>query len=247
MRRVLAAALALVLLGGCRVGVTVGVDSEADGSGRVRALVTLDADAARRVPDLADQLEVDDLRAAGWEVTGPRPSAATEGGVEVEAVKRFRSPGEATQAVEEISGPTGPFRDFRLKRSRSFLKTRTAFEGTVDLKAGLEGFGDDELRRRLGGSALGFDPADLERQVGTSLSRIFDIRVVARLPGDVEATNAPGRADNGAVWRPTLGEEVRLTATAERWNVRNVAAAVLAALAAIASVVLAVRRLRHRP
>lgn len=244
MRRAfVAAALALVLLSGCRVGVTVGIDSEADGSGRVRAVVTLDPAAARRVPDLADQLETDDLRAAGWEVEGPRPTA--EGGVEVRAAKRFRSPQEATQAVEELTGPTGPFRDFRLRRSRSFFKTRTAFEGTVDLTGGLEGFSDDALRQRLGGSALGFDPTDIERQVGEPLARIFDIRVVARLPGDIERSNAPGRAGNGVAWQPTLGEEVRLTAAAEQWNARNVVAGALALASGVAAVFLAVRRLRR--
>jgi len=243
-RAFVAAALALACLSGCRVGVTVGIDSQADGSGRVRALVTLDADAARRVPDLADQLEVDDLRAAGWEVEGPRPRA--EGGVEVEAVRRFRSPQEATQAVEELSGPNGPFRDFHLRRSRSFFKTRTAVEGTVDLKAGLEAFSDDALRQRLGGSALGFDPADLERQVGTPLADIFDIRVAARLPGDVEASNAPQQAGSRVEWRAALGEEVRLTATAEQWNARNLVPAALALVTGVAAVLLTVRRLRHR-
>ncbi|HVF75379.1 MAG TPA: hypothetical protein VM938_10045 [Acidimicrobiales bacterium] len=229
-----AATLALVVLSGCRAGVTVGVDSNADGSGRVRAVVTLDAEAARRVPDLADQLEDDDLLAAGWEVEGPQPTA--DGGVEVEAVKRFRSPQEATQAVEELSGPGGPFRDFRLRRTRSFLKTRTAFEGTVDLKAGLESFSDDTLRRRLGGSALGFDPADLERQVGAPLSEIVTFRVAARLPGE------GGRQE----WQPTLGEELQLQATAEQWNARNLAAAAFSLVTGLAALLLAALRLRHR-
>jgi hypothetical protein len=233
-RAFVAAALALAILSGCRAGVTVTIDSRADGSGRVRAVVTLDAAAARRLPDLADQLETDDLRAAGWEVEGPRPTE--EGGVEVQAAKRFRSPQEATQAVEELSGPTGPFRDFRLRRDRSFFKTRTAFEGTVDLTGGLEAFSDDSLRQRLGGSALGFDPADLERQVGEPLSRIFDFRVVARLPGE------GGRTE----WRPALGEEARLVAAAEQWNARNVGAAAVALVTGLAAVLLAVRRLRRR-
>lgn len=243
MHRLLGAAVALVLLAGCRVGVTVGVDAEADGTGRVRALVTLDKDAAARVPDLADQLRTDDLVAAGWELEGPRPTE--EGGVEVEATKRFRTAGEAAQVVEELSGPAGPFRDFRLQRTRSFFKTRTALAGTVDLTSGIEAFSDEALQRRLDGSPLGFDPAELERRLGTTLGRIFEFRVVARLPGDTDS-NAPTQAGNGAVWRPTLGERVELTATAEQWNARNLGAATISVLAAAGFVLVLYRRLRGR-
>jgi len=161
-------------------------------------------------------------------------------------VKRFRTPGEAARAVEELGGPTGPFRDFELRRDRSFLKTRTAFAGTVDLSGGVEGFGDDALRERLGGSALGFDPAELEQRLGTALSRVFVFRVVARLPGTV-ASNAPTSTDNGAVWRPVLGERVVLEATAERWNYRNIGAAAVSLAAAVALVVVLVQRRRRTP
>lgn len=244
MRRLaLAAAAFAVLLTACKVETTVGIDAEADGTGRVRVEVALDRDAARRVPDLAKQLRVDDLRAAGWQVDEPQKT--DDDGVTVEAVKRFRTPGEAAQAVEELSGPTGPFRDFELRRDRSFLKTKTAFEGTVDLSGGVENFGDDALRERLGGSALGFDPAELEQRLGTALSRVFVFRVVARLPGNVES-NAPTSTDNGAVWRPVLGERVVLQATAERWNYRNIGAAAVSLAAAAALVVVLVRRRRAR-
>jgi hypothetical protein len=240
-RRLALAVVALLSLAACEVETTVGIDADADGTGRVQVEVALDREAAERVPDLADQLRVDDLRAAGWEVG--RPEKDDDGGVTVEAAKRYRTPAEATQAVEELSGPNGPFRAFRLRRERSFLRTRTEFAGTVDLSGGVEGFGDDTLRERLGGSALGFDPADLERRLGQPLSRIFTFRVVARLPGDV-SSNAPTTADNGAVWRPALGERVVLQATAERWNIRNIAAAAVSAGAAAALVVLLVRRRR---
>lgn len=241
MRRLAFAVAALLLLAACKVETTVGIDADADGTGRVRVEVTLDRDAARRVPDLAKQLRVDDLRAAGWQVD--EPTKTDDDGLVVEAVKRFRTPAEAAQAVEELSGPTGPFRDFELQRDRSFLKTKTAFTGTVDLSGGIEGFGDDALRERLGGSTLGFDPADVEQRLGTALSRIFAFRVVARLPGDVDS-NAPTSTDNGAVWRPVLGERVVLQATAERWNVRNIGAAVVSLGAALALVIVLARRRR---
>lgn len=239
MRRLLFACLALALLSACRIETTVGVHAEADGSGRLRVAVTLDRAAAEQVPDLAEQLRTDDLRAAGWEVAAPRKT--DDGGLAVEASKRFRSPGELTQAVEELSGPNGPFRDFRLQRRRSFLKTKTTLTGTVDLQAGLEGFGDRSLRDRLGGSTLGFDPDELESRLGTALDRIFVFRVAARLPGAIES-NAPTETGDGALWRPTLGETVTVAATAEQWNGRTLGAAVVSGLAAAALVAVLVRR-----
>ncbi|HEX2040575.1 MAG TPA: hypothetical protein VHF47_12695 [Acidimicrobiales bacterium] len=239
MRRLARAAAALLLLAACRVETTVAVDADADGSGRVQVEVALDREAARRVPDLAGQLRVDDLRAAGWEVE--RPQRADGGGLTVRLAKPYRTPAEAVEAIEELSGSNGPFRDFRLRRDRSFLRTTTAISGTVDLRGGLEAFGDEALREQLGGSLLGFDPAELEGQLGTPLSRVFAFRVVARLPGDV-SSNAPSTADGDAVWRPLLGERVVLTAKAERWNVRNIAAATVSVAAAVGLGVVLVRR-----
>jgi hypothetical protein len=232
VRRVLPAAAALLLLAGCKVDTTVAVELGAGGTGRVRAAVVLDRAAAARVPDLAEQLRADDLRAAGWQVEGPERTDA--GGVRIQAVKRFRTPAEASRVVEELTGPSGPFRDFRLRRVRSFVRTDTAFSGVVDLGSGIEGFGDDDLRKLLGGSALGLDPAELEEQLGTPLPEVFTFEVTARLPGG-----------DPVVWHPRLGERIELSAAAEQWNVRGVVSAAVSAAAAVALLVILLRRRRH--
>lgn len=239
---VLAAVVGALVLSGCQVAIAVGVDAESDGSGVVRATVTLDKAASDEAGDLTGRLRVDDLKEAGWRVDGP--TRTRDGGQEVRASKRFATPAEATTIVEQLSGAEGPFRDFRLARSRSFTKTKTTFSGRVDLGRGLGSFSDAELRQRLG-SDLGFDPAALEGRLGRTLSRIFPVKVVARLPGDM-ASNAPLTADNGAQWSPTFGEDVVLTASAERWNTGNVAAAAVAGLGALGLLAWAVRRLLAR-
>ena len=204
----------------------------------------LDADAARRVPNLRTDLKVDDLRKAGWTIIGPRKE--DDGRTWIRASKPFTDPRDATEVVEQISGRNGPFTDFRLTRNRSFLTTRTNFTGTVDLSAGVEAFGDDQLRARLGGSSIGVDPQKLEQQLGQVLDRIFTFRVQTRLPGKVDS-NAPLEADQGAEWRPKLGEKVTLVATSSALNTRQVAGAVIAVLAVLAlAVLLVVRRLRRR-
>lgn len=234
--------LAVVGLGGCQVSTAIGVDARADGSGVVRATITLDRDAAAQVGDFASRLRVDDLKEAGWRIDGP--TATDEGGSEVRASKPFATASEATAVVEELSGADGPFRAFRVTRSRSFAKTRLEFRGDVDLRRGLGSYSDDELRKRLG-SDLGFDPAELQARLGRALSRVFPVKVVTRLPGSIES-NAPVKAGNGAQWSPTLGEEVTLTASAEQWNVRNLVAAGLAVAFALAlAVLLLARRLRR--
>jgi len=243
--RLLLGAAALVLLSACQVTTAVGVDAKADGSGRVLATITLDKDAFTQVPDFASRLRVDDLRKAGWIVNGPLPTK--DGGVRVVASHPFATPVELGAVMDELSGANGPFRDFRVTRQRSLFKTRVTFRGRVDLARGLASFSDPTLRQRLGGSDLGFDPADLERRIGRALNQIFRFQVQARLPGSVQS-NAPVRAGNGAQWTPALGEQVTLQATSESWNRGNVAAAAVALAAGLALVaVLAVRLTRRRP
>ncbi|HSH59391.1 MAG TPA: hypothetical protein VK988_07075, partial [Acidimicrobiales bacterium] len=186
-------------------------------------------EAAAQVPDLAQDLRLDDLDAAGWEVEGP--SRNGDGEVRVEAVKAFTTPAGAGRAVEELSGPKGPFRDFRLRVDRSFLETRTSVDGTVDLSRGLEGFSDEVLAQRLG-SPLGVDLATVERQLGRPLPEMFRVTVGARLPGE-----AP------TVVSPELGQRAELAASARRLNVERIATAALAVVTGLALIAVLLGRL----
>jgi hypothetical protein len=244
LRLAAVAAGVVALTSGCQLTTAVGIDANRDGSGMVRVAVGLDADAARRVPNLKQDLRTDDLTKAGWTIVGPRKE--DDGRTWIRASKPFDDPGDATEVITEISGVNGPFKDFHLARSRSFLTTKTEFSGTVDLKGGIEAFGDDQLRQRLGGSSIGIDTKELESRIGQVLDRIFTFRVQARLPGDVD-TNAPLEADQGAEWRPKLGEAVTLVATSSALNTRQVVGTAVAVVAVLAlAILLVVRRLRHR-
>lgn len=249
MRSLLRLLLAAVAVGGlaaCEVRVRVGVDAEVDGSGRLTATVVLDEAAARQAGDLAGQLRVDDLRRAGWRVGAP--ARTPSGGLRIEASRPFARPEELAAAAEQLSGPGGPFRDFRLTTDRSFARTTTSFSGVVDLSGGLEAFADERLAEQAGGAPFGAPAADLERRLGVVLNRVFRVQVAAALPGAVES-NAPSVGAAGAVWAPRLGEQVRLTATSATWHTTRlvlVGAALLAALLAVAAAVGA-RRRRRRP
>ena len=220
----LLAALALLLCSACQVTIAVGVDAHADGSGVVRAGVGLDADALRQIPDLAQQLRVDDLKRAGWTIVGPRKEG--DGRTWVRVSKSYADAAGARKAMSELNGPKGPFKNFRVTRKHSFLKTKTSFSGTVDL-AGARSLADPALQQQFAGS--GADPKVLEQQLDQAVNRAFRLEVVAQLPGSI-SSNAPTSVSGGVVWHPKVGENAALSATATAWNLRPL---VLGALAIV--------------
>ena len=117
---------------------------------------------------------------------------AKDGHEELTATKPFGTPRELGAIIDEVRD-RDPLHDFKLTRSRSFLRTRTAFSGVVDLTGGAEAFGDDRLKAQTGAD-LGVDVKELERQAGVALNRFFTIQVAVRLPGRCRPTRRPRRA-----------------------------------------------------
>lgn len=247
MARLLAIAVLVVAAAGCRVDVELGVDVAQDGSGTIEVAVGLDPDAAGRVPRLVDQLEVGDLREAGWVITGP--AVADDGWTWIRASKPFASPEQAGAVLAEITGADGPVRDFSIEREASAFFERWRLEGRVDLRAGLDAFSDDALRARLDGTSFGVDLAELERRAGVPLEEAVQFRVAARLPGTL-TSNASVDVAGAAVWRPVLGDDLRIDATGRIADTGRLALAGLAVLSGVTGglVLLAqgVRR-RRRP
>lgn len=231
----------------CRVDVSVGIDADDRGGGEVRAQARLDGSAVTQLggPEPGDRIRLDDLRRAGWDIEGP--TAQDDGGLEIVATHPFDSPAEAEALLEDLGGGPGPLRSFTVTQRRSFLKTTTEFEGTVDLQAGLGAFTDPDLQEALGATPeapIGVTTEALEQRLGATIERMLGLQVAVRLPGDV-ASNAPTEAGSGAVWAPPLGEDTVLAATAEQWNVANLAGATTATLSGLALVGLAVTRRRR--
>jgi hypothetical protein len=164
-----------------------------------------------------------DLREAGWEVDPP--ASRPDGSVVVVARRPFVGDEGANRALTDVAGEDGPFERFTLRQRRTFWKTTTTFSGDVDLAGGLDAFADTELIERLGGSGTFGVPTDqLERRFGAPLENLFDLEVAVELPG------------RSAVWVPELGEQTPLSATAEQWNVRNLALAAAALACGLAAV-----------
>lgn len=200
---------------------------------------TLDEEATARTPNLSGSLRVEDLRAAGWTVTGPTRSGTQ---TVLRATKAFDTPAEAGQVLDEVSGPDGPIGGFRLSRERRPLWWAWTVTGDLDLKGGIERFGDEALRHQLEGSSFGVDP--------TEAQEIFDVRVALDLPGRLEHKGAEGRVedlDGRTVWTGTFGENTVLRATSRDWAVSREVAAIVAASAAagLAALGLRLRRIRR--
>jgi hypothetical protein len=207
---VLAAFAALLVLSGCRARVTAGIDVGSDGRGTVRAAIGLDDDAVRMFGDVAGQLRVDDLRQAGWDVEGPKKE--DDGLTWVRASRSFDGAEEANTFLGQLSGPGGPFRDLRLTRSRSLLRSTTRLTGAVDLGAGLSAFADSDFAA-LVGDTLPLDVTRLRTELGPDADQKVQVAFEARLPGDVEGS---GRREGGrAVWQPALGEQLQIEASSE--------------------------------
>jgi hypothetical protein len=221
--------LALLVCSACQVTIAVGVDAKQNGSGVIRAGVGLDDDALHQIPDLAQQLRVDDLKKAGWTVVGPRKESDKR--TWVRATKAFANSAGAAKAMDELNGPNGPFKNFKLTVKHSFLRSKTSFSGTVD-RVGASGLADQRLQQQLGGS--GVDPKVLEQQLNQIIDRSVQTEVVADLPGSI-SSNAPTAVSGGVVWHPKAGEQAHLTATSTAWNLRPIIFGAVALVLAIAA------------
>jgi hypothetical protein len=222
-RLLLVLAAVLVVATGCRVDATTTVEVADDGSGTVTVEVVLDQEAADRVPDLAEQLRIRDLRRTGWTVDGP--TEADGGEVTVTASKEFFEPEQLGQVLAEVGGVTG-----ELSRERTFGTTTYQFDGTLDLSRSLRTFSDRQLTRLLDGFPIGQDQAALEAELGAPLSELTSFTFELSLPDgdDTQVTS----------WEASLGDDpVELAAGTEE---RNLLVWGLAAGAAVALVLLAV-------
>ncbi|MEA2843858.1 MAG: hypothetical protein QOJ69_1529 [Actinomycetota bacterium] len=248
-RPLLAAAVLVLALGtGCHVTLAAGVDVRQDGSGTVRAGLGVDDEALAEIGDLAAVLEVADLRQAGWEVTVP--AKEKDGLTWVRASKGFDDAEEANTAAAELSGPDGPFREFRVTHTQTLLRTKTGFTGVVDLSPGLTGLSDADLAAKLGDYDPGLDVEGLRRRFGQDLAAALRVEVSARLPGKT-TSNAPTLVDGRAVWAPAVGDRIDMTADAEARRLTPLLSFVGGALVVVVGLLTVVlwrrRRRRLRP
>ncbi len=204
----LAGVALVLLLTGCHVKVQVDTKVNPDGSGTVTVAVGLDHDALAQVGDLQSQLRVDDLKAAGWTVTGP--TAPTDGYMWVRASKRFSDPSQVGAIMDQVNGPDGMFRAWKVTKTSSLLGTSWKATGTVDMSKGAATLSDPQLDRALGGTGYSGVIHDIEKREGRPIDQMVDVQVSVEIPGASK------------VYAPTIGDAhpvpVEVTSTrANRW------------------------------
>ncbi len=245
--------ITVMLLTACHVDTIVDVSMNADGSGKITVTATADADVVGQAPGLADDLRFDDVKAAGWAVTGPTDTSG--GGLQVVLSHAFANPEEATALLQSINGSGGPLHGVTVRRVVSQDGTTVSLAGSLRID-GLGAFADPDVLGAIGATPY----AEQIAASSSSPSQAVGVLVRAALPGKI--TSAAGIVKDGAVsWVvPLDGSQLDLTTTAvddhgtaKIWGV----AANVALIALIAWCVLAAafitwvvkqrqRRARHR-
>lgn len=232
VRRVLALFACAVALAACRVDIAVDVVVEADGTGRIAVVTTADAEVIEVVPTIAEELAIDDIVAAGWELDGPTPTA--DGGLSLTISHDFVSAEEATNLLNSL-GP--PFNQMSIQRTTSGDETTTQLSGLLGLSNGFESFADEDLISAVGSLPFAAEIAASGATPESSMSAV----IRAELPGviDKERTNGDFLDDERLEWViPLDGEIIEWRAVSvqapgeDRWWARPLSIVALVALIA---------------
>lgn len=191
--RVLALALTLLTLAGCRARVDIAMSIRPDGSGEVVLATGIDSEARRllaaRAPELDTPPTPEGFREEPWSDDG------FEG-------RRFIVPFESLRELEGFFNVPGAPPVVETDRRGDELAL------TIDLDALVDGMAGDVLARAATASGGGsLTPHDLARHL--------DVRLVVRLPGRVIEHNADERKSDGElVWKllPVTVERAEVTA-----------------------------------
>lgn len=208
----------VVALTACRTDADVGIAVRPDGSGTVTVTVDLDAGAAAQLGDPAG-LALEDLRSAGWRLTGP---TARRGGLRIVAVRRFTSPDQLAAVLDEVGGARGVFRRTSLRLTDGFASSSVRFRTSLHLSGDLSELSDARLTELLGGLPLGRTPEELAA-AGADSRGAGRLTVRVSLPGGVDESN--GRVVDGtAGWSAPLsgGGPTDTTLTASAGETRPV-------------------------
>jgi hypothetical protein len=208
--RALVLACSLVVLTACRLDVTVDVAIEPDGTGVVTVVAVADAELVAQVPDLVDDLRLDDAVANGWRVTGPTETES--GGMTITLEHDVASADELASVLNSI-GP--PLTDMQAARTTDPADpdgpTTNAIDGTLVLQGGFGAFADAALVEAVGGQPFQQQLAASGLTPDQAMS--FTLRV--GLPGDLESAETGTDIGDGVIeWKAPLdGSQVRVLTT----------------------------------
>lgn len=195
VRRWVLVLVAIVVLGsaGCQVQVVVDTVVDQNGAGTVSVSVGLDAGALERIGDLQTELQIQDLRDAGWTVT--EPAAGPDRITWIRASKPFSSPEGLVAVLAEIAGPETLFQQVEFERVETDDDITYRVTGDVDLTQGAATFGDAELAAQLGGDPFGGNLAAIEAEEGRPISDMVSFEISTSVAGGAPTTVRPTLTD----------------------------------------------------
>lgn len=200
----------LLALTACRLDVSVSVQMEPDGTGLVTMVAVADAELIAQVPELVDDLRLDDAIAQGWAIDGPVSDEG--GGVTITLTHEFSSKDELANVLNSI-GP--PLTEMMAARTIEDEQTTNAVDGTLVLADGFNTFADADLIQAVGGLPFA-------EQIGSTAlapSDAMSFKFSVSLPGEVISSETGTEVDDGWIeWTAPLdGTSVDLyTATVQR-------------------------------
>ena len=220
-----------IVCAACRVDVNVNVAMQPDGSGVVTITAVADAAVLKQAPDLASDLRFDDVKAAGWSLTGP--VAEADGGLRIVLTQTFSTPAQATQILANVSGADGPLHGITLDRKRSGGLTTFRLDGRLQVLGDLSTYSDEDLLAAVGAAPYATELASAQVMPADAVG----INFTATLPGTVR--NTTGSEQTGVLsWIvPADGTAVDVASVAEVRDPTNSWAGPLATGAMIAFLV----------
>ena len=188
-RRLLILVLGALVLSACRLDVVVSVEMEPDGTGVVTVVAVADAELVGLVPELVEDLRLDDALANGWVVEGPILDEA--GGLSLTLTHPFASAQELANVLNSIGPPLSG-----MEAARTFdpgtEQTTNGVRGALVLPNGFESFSDPDLNTAVGGLPFAAEFGAIGRSPSDTMS--FTYRV--SLPGELISSDGV-QADGG--------------------------------------------------
>ena len=179
----------VVALAGCKVEADVTVTLDADGTGTIDTFITLDAEAVARVEVFGRTLEtafpLDDMRAAGWEISPWERGA--DGAATLRLQQDYSGEEELQARITELVGPTNMLRDVEVLRDRGFFRSHDELSIVADLTAPGAGIlQDPELTASL--QAAGLDATVLDQELQAELRESLTVSLTVQAPDGREQT-----------------------------------------------------------
>lgn len=179
LTRLALAVVGVFVLTACRLDVVVSVEMEPDGTGVVTLEATADDELVAQVPDLVDDLRLEDAIENGWEVDGP--TAVDGGGVRLLLTHPFSSAAELANVLTSIGPPLTQMAVARTEGADGQIVN--GIDGVLVLPAGYESFADADLISAVGGLPFGEEIA----ASGTTIDEAFSFTYRVSLPGELES------------------------------------------------------------